>query len=115
MPQQELEGPQVFQQPSVLSSPQPQLVQPAPVAGATQMSQKESISISSIIQDNTGGISSTRVLMLCWGLGVLIVWSFAAIMSVIHGIYIFPSVPESIVTILLGVVGGKVVQRPFEK
>ena len=72
-------------------------------------------SIVSMIEDNTGGISAIRVLMLAWGLGVFIIWGFATVTAVIHGIYVVPTIPESVVTILLGVVGSKVVQRPFEK
>ena len=30
---------------------------------------------SSIIQDNSGGVSSIRVLMLLWGCGVFLVWA----------------------------------------
>jgi hypothetical protein len=73
------------------------------------------VSITSVIEDNTGGISATRVLMLTWGIGVFIIWGFATVMSVIHGVYTGIPIPESVVTILLGVVGGKIVQRPFEK
>lgn len=72
------------------------------------------IDISSIIQDNSGGLSSTRVLMLLWGGGVFVVWGFSAVVAAVHGIYIFPPIPESVVTILGIVLGGKVVQRPFE-
>lgn len=74
-----------------------------------------STGMSSMLQDNTGGVSATRVLMLSWGLGVLVVWAFATVMAVIHGVYTGISIPESVVTVLLGIVFGKVVQRPFEK
>lgn len=73
------------------------------------------VNITSIIEDNTGGISATRVLMLVWGIGVFLIWGFATVMATIHGAYTGIPIPESVVTILLGVVGGKVVQRPFEK
>ncbi|MBF0473203.1 MAG: hypothetical protein HQK93_05650 [Nitrospirae bacterium] len=73
------------------------------------------VNISSIIEDNSGGLSSTRVLMLAWGLGTLLVWSICSVIGAIHGIYIFPSIPDSVVTILGIVLGGKVVQRFGEK
>ena len=73
------------------------------------------ISISSIIQDNSGGVSSTRVLMLAWGLIPLIIWSAGAIVALYHGIYIFPTISPEVVTIMLGITGAKVVQRFGEK
>ena len=75
----------------------------------------DNVSISSIIQDNTGGLSSIRVLMLLWGGGVFLVWAAGACVAIYHGIYVFPSLPPEIVTILLGVTGIKTVQRFGEK
>jgi len=73
------------------------------------------LSFSSIIQDNTGGVSSIRVLMLLWGVGVFLVWAAGAMVAIYHGIYTFPSLPPEIVTILLGVTGIKTCQRFGEK
>lgn len=75
----------------------------------------ETPSISSLVEDNSGGISSIRVLMLLWGVGVFLIWAFAAIMGVIHGVYVFPAIPETVLTVLLGVTGIKTVQRFGEK
>ena len=75
----------------------------------------DNVSISSIIQDNTGGLSSIRVLMLLWGGGVFLFWAAGACVAIYHGIYVFPSLPPEIVTILLGVTGIKTVQRFGEK
>jgi predicted membrane protein len=72
-------------------------------------------SASSIIEDNSGGISSIRILMLLWGVGVFLIWGFGAVVAIIHGTYIFPTIPPEVVTILLGVTGIKTVQRFGEK
>ena len=73
------------------------------------------VNLSSMIQDNTGGMSSIRVLMLLWGGGVFTVWATAVIVGLFHGIYVIPSIPESVVQILVGIVGIKTVQRFGEK
>ncbi len=70
--------------------------------------------LTSFIQDNSGGISSIRLLMLLWGVGVFLIWGFGSVMATIHGLP-FPSLPPEIVTILLGVTGIKTVQRFAEK
>jgi hypothetical protein len=71
--------------------------------------------ISSIVSDNSGGLSSIRILMLAWGLGTFIVWAFVTVMAACHGVYTPTPIPESVITILLGITSGKVCQRPFEK
>ena len=71
--------------------------------------------LTSIVEDHTGGTSSMRVLMLVWGIGVLAIWGFGTVMAALHGVYVAPVVPDSIVTILLGITGGKIVQRYGEK
>jgi hypothetical protein len=73
------------------------------------------IDISSVIQDNSGGLSSMRILMLLWGGGVFLLWSGAWIVGIVHGIYTAPTLPPEIVTILLGVTGVKCVQRYGER
>ena len=75
----------------------------------------DNVSISSIIQDNSGGLSSIRVLMLLWGCGVFLVWAAGAVTAMIHGIYVFPTIPPEVVTILIGVTGIKTVQRFGER
>ena len=71
--------------------------------------------LSSVVEDPVGKISSTRVLSLVWGIGVFVVWGIAAIISVVHGVYVFPPIPESVVTILIAAGGMNVVQRFAEK
>ena len=69
----------------------------------------------SITSDNSGGVSSVRILMLAWGLGVLIVWGIATLVPIFHGAPPIPILNGEVVTILLGIVGIKGVQRFGEK
>ena len=71
--------------------------------------------LSSVVEDPTGKVSSTRILSLVWGVGVFVVWGVAAVISVVHGVYVFPPIPESVVTILVAAGGMNVVQRFAEK
>ena len=68
-----------------------------------------------IMEDNSGGISSMRILMLMWGIGAFLVWAAAVITALWHGVFVMPTLPAEIVTILLGVTGIKSVQRFGEK
>ena len=63
-----------------------------------------------MLEDNQGGTSSMRVLMIVWGIGVFGVWCYASI----HTGGLVP-IPESVITILLGTSVAKVVQRFGEK
>lgn len=71
--------------------------------------------ITSLLEDNSGGLSSIRILMLSWGLGVLAIWAFSVIMAVCSGNAIPVVLTPEVVTILMGITGIKMVQRPFEK
>jgi hypothetical protein len=73
------------------------------------------VNFSSIIQDNSGGVSSIRVLMLLWGCGVFLVWMTATIVGMFHGIYVIPTIPQTVVEVLISVTGIKAVQRFGEK
>ena len=73
------------------------------------------VNITSIIEDNSGGLSSTRILMLLWGVGVFLVWGIGCGFAAYHGVYTFPSIPPEVVTILLGITGIKTVQRFGER
>jgi len=73
------------------------------------------INISSIIEDNSGGLSSTRIMMIMWLTIPLLVWVAGAIVALYHGIYTYPSISPEVVTCMLGITGAKVCQRPFEK
>jgi CHASE2 domain-containing sensor protein len=71
--------------------------------------------LSSVVEDPTGKVSSIRILSLVWGVGVFVVWAAAAIISVVNGVYVFPPIPESVVTILVAAGGMNVMQRFAEK
>lgn len=58
----------------------------------------------------TNKLSASRLLLLLWGIGVLIIW---AITSLKTGV--LATIPDSVVTVLGIVVGGKTVQRFGEK
>jgi len=63
------------------------------------------------LEDNTGGISAIRCLMLIWGIGCFVVWVVACIFSFIHGVYVLPTLPPEIVSILIGITTMKAIQR----
>ena len=115
---------QIIQAP-VQAAPQvaPQAVAPMTVNTGTNVSPTTVISgnndtvnnFSSMLQDNAGGISSMRCLMLLWGGGVFLMWAGAWIVGMVHGVYIPPTIPTEIVTILLGITGTKCIQRFGEK
>lgn len=69
------------------------------------------VNITSLIEDNAGGLSSMRILMLLWGIIPLLVWTAGAVTALYHGIYVFPSLSPEVVTVMLGITGTKCVQR----
>lgn len=66
--------------------------------------------LKGILEDNSGGASSSRVLMLVWGLGVFVVWCYISLHT---GVML--ALPETVITVLLGMSAMKVVQRFGEK
>jgi hypothetical protein len=70
---------------------------------------------SEIMQDNSGGLSSIRILMLSWGLGVLLIWMASILFALITHTVIPTILTPEVVTILLGVTGTKAIQRFGEK
>lgn len=66
--------------------------------------------VSSILEDNAGGFSSTRLAFLLWVVGALAVWMHASWKTAE-----IAALPESIVTILGVLMTGKAVQRFGEK
>lgn len=69
---------------------------------------------ASLIEDNSGGLSSVRVLMLTWGVGVFLIWGLGSVFAVANA-RPFPALPAEVVTITLGVTGIKCVQRFGER
>jgi hypothetical protein len=66
--------------------------------------------ISNFLSDNSGGMSSMRLIMAVWFLGALVLWMLVSFQKA----EIQP-MPESIITLLGIVLSGKVVQRFGEK
>jgi hypothetical protein len=58
----------------------------------------------------TNKFSASRLLLLLWGIGVLIIWAITSLKTGVLAV-----IPDSVVTVLGIVVGGKTVQRFGEK
>jgi hypothetical protein len=58
----------------------------------------------------TNKLSASRLLLLLWGIGVLIIWAITSLKTGVLAV-----IPDSVVTVLGIVVGGKTVQRFGEK
>lgn len=58
----------------------------------------------------TDELSATRLVLFLWAVGVLVIWGYASIKSAT-----LQDIPQSVVTILGLVMGGKVVQRFGER
>jgi hypothetical protein len=67
------------------------------------------VAMLKFFQEDNGNLSSTRLIFVLFGVVVLVVW---AILSLYVGVLM--SIPESIVTILLGLAASKVIQKPYE-
>lgn len=66
--------------------------------------------LTDFFSDNSGGMSSMRLIMAVWFLGALVLWMIVSFQKA----EIQP-MPESIITLLGIVLSGKVVQRFGEK
>jgi len=60
-------------------------------------------------REDNGNLSATRLVFVLFAMVVLIVWAYTSILAKVP-----MSLPDSIVTILLGLAIGKVIQKPFE-
>ncbi len=70
------------------------------------MTEPNKTDLSKFIKESkTGKLSSSRLLVLAWGLGTLIVWIVTSIISTLNGEGL-QALPESIVTVLGILVGG---------
>jgi hypothetical protein len=69
-------------------------------------------------QEDSGGSSSMRLLMLVSGLLVVSIWGFIAVWLVTHQVegqaYEVPDIPWNVVTLVLGIVGLKAYQKGKE-
>lgn len=61
---------------------------------------------ASLLEDNAGGFSSIRLLMLAWSGIVMVTWCFVAVRS-----GTIPDIPTGVITFTGMVIGGKVAQR----
>jgi hypothetical protein len=64
----------------------------------------------SFLQDNSGGLSATRLAFLLWAVGVLIVWIYSSIQQ-----DKLAEIDRTVVTVLGILMTGKTVQRFGEK
>jgi hypothetical protein len=62
--------------------------------------------LKSILEDNAGGLSSIRLLMIAWALAVMVTWCVVAIST-----KTIPDIPTGVLTFTGMIVGGKVAQR----
>lgn len=73
--------------------------------------------IKSLLEDNSGGYSTSRFLALMWGLGTFIVWAVASLIVIYtssgteNPVTTLLPIPWEVVTITLGFGGFKVAQR----
>lgn len=62
--------------------------------------------IGSLVQEKQGKVSTSRVLLLLWGVGLFLVWAFVSIIN-----RNITEIPESVVTVIGILSGSKVLQR----
>jgi hypothetical protein len=62
--------------------------------------------LDGLLKDMDGKPSSSRFLIMLWGLGVFVIWAFSSIKS-----STLQAIPESVSTILGVLVAGKTLQR----
>jgi hypothetical protein len=62
--------------------------------------------LDGFMKDKDGKPSSSRLLILMWGLGVFAIWAVSSLKS-----STLQSIPDSVITILGVLVGGKTLQR----
>jgi len=73
--------------------------------------------LKSLLEDNSGGYSTSRFLALMWGIGTFIVWAIASLLVIYttsgseNPVTNLLSIPWEVVTITLGFGGFKVAQR----
>lgn len=66
--------------------------------------------LGEFVQDNSGGLSSMRLIFLTWGLGLFLVWAGISIRT-----GTLQPLPDSLIILTLGISGTKAVQRFGEK
>lgn len=66
--------------------------------------------LGELVQDNSGGLSSMRLVFLTWTLGLFFIWAGISIRT-----GVLQPLPDSVIILALGVSGTKAVQRFGEK
>lgn len=69
-------------------------------------SQSQYSLLDGFIKEKDGKPSSSRLLILTWGLGTFLVWAFSSIKG-----EALQAVPDSVITILGVLIAGKTIQR----
>ena len=64
----------------------------------------------SLLSDNSGGISTVRIINLIWALSLTFVWVYIALNT-----GTIPEIPQNVLAITGMLIGGKVIQRFGEK
>jgi hypothetical protein len=62
--------------------------------------------LDGLLKDGDGKPSSSRFLIILWGLGVFVIWAFSSIKSAT-----LQAIPESVIVTLGVLVAGKTLQR----
>lgn len=65
---------------------------------------------NSLLEDNSGGLSSNRIVFFAWCIGILIIWGYTSIKNN----QIAP-LDQSVQVIFGILMGGKIIQRGLEK
>lgn len=70
----------------------------------------EDNSLKTVLQDNSGGLSSTRLSMLLWVVGVFVVWAAISVTN-----KALQDLPDSVLVLFGILITGKVTQRFGER
>lgn len=82
---------------------------------------KERPKLYSLLEDNSGGFSSSRFMALLWSVGVFLIWGGASLFVIVSSsgtatpVTTLIPIPGEVITVMLGFAGMKVVQRFGEK
>lgn len=66
--------------------------------------------LSKFLSESNGSLSSLRLLMFVWVLGVFVVWATVSVK-----VWAPAELPDSVITVLGLLCAGKVIQKPMEK
>lgn len=66
--------------------------------------------LSEFLQDNSGGLSSMRLVFLVWTLGIFSIWAYASVST-----RTLVPIPESVIVMFSAICTAKSVQRIGEK